>query len=70
MVGREAIDIDISPLRPTTKQKKILLKLWLHMKGNPSKLSKKIQVHLVSKQDLVLVFLNIKNLGQGVQGVR
>jgi hypothetical protein len=42
MVGREAIDIDISPLRPTTKQNKILLKLWLHMKGNPSKLSQKI----------------------------
>jgi len=40
------------------------------MKGNLSKLSQKIQVHLVSKQDLVLVFLNIKNLGQSVQGVK
>jgi hypothetical protein len=61
MVGREVIDID----QPQSKTK-ILLKLWLHMRGNLSKFSKKIQVHLVSKQDLVLVFFNIKNLGQGV----
>jgi hypothetical protein len=66
MVGREVIDIDISPPRPTTKQNKILLKLWVHMRGNLSKLSKKIQVHSMSKQDLVFAFLNIKNMGQVV----
>jgi hypothetical protein len=66
MVGREIIDINISPPRPTTKQNKILLKLWLHMGGNPSKLIQKSQVHSMSKQDLVFASLNIKNLGQGV----
>jgi hypothetical protein len=66
MVGWEIINLDISPPRPTTKRNENCFEVLAVLDGNHPRRSQKTKLQSMIKQDLVIVYLNIKSFGQGV----